>query len=325
MRRIKQMKNQLTVLSFGGGQDSTAILLKLLYDKAFRQKYAPGDLVVVMSDTGDEHDYTIEHVKKIKILCAAHGIEFFHLTSDLGYHVDSWQNLIAPQLRDVGGEFKPTLVQLNTKTCTLQLKIGPIYKWLDEYINTKYSYGIPLSKKTTSGRGHDKRAIKRFGQENGNIRVLIGFAFGEEKRMIKSQRQEAKDHASKKDFWQYISRDFPLIDCKWGRAECQEYMSKFGLTVKPSNCMRCPYMSPEELLWLSRTAPAKYAEWVTIEERKIERESGAEKNYGVLCKKELLPATLAKVQAKYAHLSDAELDAFLENYKMNHGCAKGSY
>lgn len=53
----------LTILSFGAGQDSTALLYKIILDKDFRNEYAPNDLVVIMADTKNEHDKTIAHRK----------------------------------------------------------------------------------------------------------------------------------------------------------------------------------------------------------------------------------------------------------------------
>lgn len=195
---------KLTVLSYGGGQDSAALLLLYIFNPEFRQRFAQGDFIVVMSDTGDEHEHTLQWVTLTKKLCAAHKIPFFHLKKEMGYHVDSWPDLISPQLRDEGADFKPTLVQLGTKTCTLQLKLGPIYKFLDEWINQQYGYGFDIDEKS---RGCRKRAIKRFGEENGKIKVLIGFAYGEENRAEKSKRLETKQHAAKEDtFWKHIAR-----------------------------------------------------------------------------------------------------------------------
>lgn len=316
-------KKQLTVLSYGGGQDSAALLLLYISDPAFRARYAPGEFVVIMSDTGDEHPHTMDWINQTKKLCTVHNIPFFHLTKDQGYHVESWPDLISPQLRNEGGEFKPTLVQLGTKTCTLQLKLGPIYKFLDEYVNERFGYGLEINQKS---RGCGKRAIKRFGEENGKIRVLIGFAKGEESRAEKSKRLEERQHAAKEDsFWKHIAREFPLIDLGMDRAACQGLIGSKGFMVLPSNCMRCPYMSAEELYWLHLNAPAKFNEWVQIEQRKLSRHNGAEKNHGVFNSKDTLVVKLEKVKAKYAHLANDALKAFLHEYKMSHGCGSGGY
>lgn len=44
--------SNLTVLSMGLGQDSTAILFKIVFDAEFRARYAPEKLLVLFSDTG---------------------------------------------------------------------------------------------------------------------------------------------------------------------------------------------------------------------------------------------------------------------------------
>lgn len=312
---------RLTVLSFGGGQDSTEILYKYAYDAAFRLEYAPEGFVVIMSDTKNEHPHTYAHVQEIKRFCILHGIEFHLLTSDMGFHVESWPDLITPQTRVEGGKFKPTLVQLGTKTCTLQLKIGPIYKFLDEWINTKYGYGFKVQPR----RGCLKQAITRFGEENGHIDVLIGFAAGEESRMNRSLRQEAKDQL-KPGFWKYIRRRFPLVDLGLDRAACQADIVKMGHKVPyPSNCMRCPYMSPEELLWLSIHQPKELKEWEAIEAAKLVRFEGVEKNHGVFNTKRSIRDRLELAEKKYAHLTHEELMNFLDNHKMNHGCGSGGH
>jgi hypothetical protein len=317
-------KVHLTVLSFGGGQDSTAMLYKYVYDESWRKKYAPGDFLVVQSDTGDEHDHTWEHVQEVKRFCLIHKIEFVHLTSDMGYHSPAWPNIIEPQMRGADSEFTPTLIQLGTKTCTLKVKVDPIYKYLDAWINTKYGYGLKVNPKT---QGCGKAAFKRFFQENGHIDVLIGYAAGEESRAEKSKRLEEKQQASKEDsFWKTIHRVFPLVEEGLDRAACQEYIKSVGHAVPfPSNCMRCPYMSAEELLWLSINHPIKFEEWCQMEQAKLDRHQGAEKNHGVFNTKKTIRDRLVVVQAKYKDMPAAKLTALLEHHKMNHGCGSGGY
>jgi hypothetical protein len=364
---------QLTILSFGGGQDSATILWMYINDyNGFRAKYVPGDFVVVMSDTGNEHKHTYKYLETTKALCKKHGIEFHFLRAKDGYHSKAWQNLIDPQLRPEGGEYKPTMVQLNTKSCTAKLKLDPIYKFVDEWINTKYAFGFPIAKT----RGCLKRAVKKFGQTYGKVNVIIGYAAGEEKRVNKSLAAEAKDHAFKvtsywrftakkievngkkvvarcrytgkpipdyytsgpkkgqakirkittKEPWQkFIKRQFPLIDMGMDRSACQEYIAQYGEVPFPSNCLLCPYMSAEELLWLSRQEPEWFATWCKIEDAKIKRHEGTDKNYGVMCSSVLLRERLETVKAKYAHMDDESLDAFLHDYKMNHGCGASGH
>lgn len=83
----------LTVLSFGGGQDSTAILIRLALDPEFRARYAPGRLLAAMSDTGNEHPETYSHIEWARGFCESHGIEFRFITAADGYHSQAWRDL----------------------------------------------------------------------------------------------------------------------------------------------------------------------------------------------------------------------------------------
>ena len=319
-----RLQQGLTVLSFGGGQDSTAILLKMLYNPVWRRKYAPGKLVVIMSDTGNEHPYTYEHVNKMKGLCASKGIPFFLITADMGYHTPAWPDLLTPQLRESGGKFKTTMVQLKTKTCTDKLKIVPIYKFLDWWLNEEMGYGFARDQYGACG----KQAYRKFVADHGPIRVLLGFAKGEESRADKSRKLEAsqarqleKELAKGKvGPWEaHLRRIYPLIEEGMDRQACAEYIeSTAGYEVMPSNCMLCPYQSLPEILWLYRNHPTMWETWVRIEANKIQRYEGKiEKNHGVYNTKKLLPHKLQEAQAKFGHMTDSEL----HEYKKFHGCA----
>ena len=310
----------LTVLSFGGGQDSTALLLLYIHDKSFRETYAPGDFMVVMSDTGNEHQYTYDHVKHIQNLCKQHKIEFHFLEKGDKYHTGAWPDLITPQTRKKGDEYKRTMVQLGTKSCTDKLKLGPIYKFLDEWINEKY---FDSFHKINSTRGCLKKPIRRFCEEKGSIRMMIGFAYGEEKRAISCRRVEAKKIGS--GAWdEKILKSFPLIDLEMDRDKCQKYIEdQLGYCPMPSNCILCPYMSGAELVWLHRNDKKMFDLWVQIEKNKMDhdREEGVEKNNGVFSSKLTIKEKLVKAMIKYGDWDDKQLD----HYKNNHGCGSSAY
>lgn len=166
----EEREPELTVLSYGGGQDSDAIKLKLAYDDCFRRKYAPRRLLVLMSDTGDEHEETLVHVEYTKDFCRRHGIEFHHITPDLGFHSRGWQSLPEFYRRT-----ETCGMNAGRKACTHQLKIRPLYNFLEGWIATEY--GTPHGRKT---------AFHRFRDRYGPVRMLIGIAKGEEHRLAKS-------------------------------------------------------------------------------------------------------------------------------------------
>ena len=307
----------LTVLSFGGGQDSTAILYKILYDEEFKRKYVAGDLIVIMAETGNEHDETYKHVEYINGLCLQHGIPFYFL-NDYTYTPNTWKGGLVSFY-----ESKNTCGGVSMhKTCTDNLKIKPIYKFLDEYVHTMYG---------TSSYG-SKKAIKEFAEKYGKINVIIGIASKEEKR--------ASLNLESPQVWfrLAINKVYPLLPEKMDRKACQEYIASVGHEVPlPSNCIICPFLSKAEMIYLYRMNRKWWDKLVQLEKNKIEywAESQKEKgmaNNGVLGAI-LLPEAIKKFiitpiektkpdGRKWGDLSDDEL---LE-YKMSHGhCVTSKY
>lgn len=311
----------LTVLSFGGGQDSTTILYKIVLDKEFRDKYVQGRLLVLMSDTGNEHPHTYDHVSFIAEFCMLHGIEFYLIDHNMGYHPRNW-----PTLQDNFRFYNTIMSVAFPKVCTDNLKIKPLYNFLDHYIAKEYfGYNgiIPP-------RG--KKYIKKFQKEYGTINVLIGIAAGEELRIAKSNNQRQK--ARQLDFFRKvrlpglkwmekcIRKIYPLAELGINRNACQQYILSVGLPLPfPSNCLMCPFASKIEILWLYRNYPNVFAEWVCYERAKLEKFIGKKNNLGVKGKL-TLEQVLEQAIQQYGHMTASELD----EYKMSHGhCVKSVY
>lgn len=305
---------KLSILSYGGGQDSTAILIKLIHDLDFRKKYAPEDLLVIFSDTGDEHPHTYKYIEEvIKPLCDRHSIEFIWLTPDMGFHSEAWPSLMGQFYRNdniMGCGFG--------QTCTDNLKIKPIYRAVCRYVNERYLYGM--------SREHGKVAFYDYYHRYGHkINVLLGIAREEERRLDQDWKESKYTPKWMKDCFE---KDYPLIDEGMNRRDCQEYISSMGYQVPfPSNCMRCHHMSKQELVWLERNYPEKFNEWVDREAAKIlknawkVKEGKIKSNLGVKGEK-LLPELLEEAKAQFGHWTNEEL----EDYKFSHGhCVKSSY
>lgn len=304
----------ITVLSFGGGQDSSAILFRLLRDPAERARLAPGKLLVVMSDTGNEHPETYQWLQVIEaeIKNNKHAdVEWHLLTKSKGFHAKSWPSLTEfwERTSTIGSKAYP-------KTCTDKLKIGPIYRFLESYL---------------TGSVNRKKGLKEYAQANGKIRVILGIAKNEEGR----QADPAKDAPWMRDS---IERVYPLLDWGWDRHTCQVYLQKEAKAIPPpSNCMFCPFISEIELLWLERFHPARLKEWMELEARKIAMNKHMEKvekldkrtgkmnvmnlNYGVWGTRRL-PEVLLEAKRKHRGITDTDLQV----YKMSHGhCSKAKF
>lgn len=300
---------KLTVLSLGLGQDSTALLYKYVYDKEFRQKYAPNDFIVIYCDTGNEFPETYKHNEFIKSFCKQHKIDYFVVEPSMGFHYNGWESL--------QNHFETYNSIMGTgllRTCTDKLKVQPFHNFLEDYLSNRYK--LPLGR---------KRAHKHFSSIHGPINILLGIASGEE------SRTRTKPFADK---WkaQSIRHVYPLIDLKMDRAACQNYIKEVGHDfVAPSNCIMCPFCSHQELLYIYRFEFKQYLQWVEYERKKFQRDNdrGKDKVYGVKGKwiaRENRPYTLVdalqEAKDRYGHLNDNELI----EYRMSHGhCVQSTY
>lgn len=299
-------QNQLTVLSFGAGQDSSFILYMIITFGWFRKKYVKGKLIVIFSDTGNEHQHTYTHLEYIKNLCIQYKIEFYILSKSK-YHPNTWKTLDHQYKKN-----KNIMSMMFPRSCTDNLKIKPIYNFLDHYIGRKfYQY---KSRKRPKG----KHFIKRYAIDHGKINVLIGIASDEERRISKDNSNEP--------IWfrNSIKKVYPLITEGVNRQDIHD-QHKNVLNLKlpfPSNCLKCPFISKIELLWLYRFETAVYYDWVNDELEKIKKYEGKSiKNLGVKGEK-LLPQILEEAIQEFGHMTDEELT----EYKMSHGhCVMSSY
>ncbi|SMP86043.1 hypothetical protein SAMN06313486_10183 [Epsilonproteobacteria bacterium SCGC AD-308-P11] len=313
---MKENFSDLTILSFGGGQDSTTILYKLIFDEIFKATYSSTRLLVLFADTGNEHPFTYQYMETtIKPLCKEHNIEFVSITNDMGYHGATWQSLTG-QWQNA----KPTIGSVAyMKTCTHNLKLNPQYRFVEKWISENF-VDIPYNKR--------KRGFEFFAKFYGKIRWLVGIAKGEENRVADASAETA--------LWkkQAIVVQYPLIEIALDRQGCQDYINSIGYEIPmPSNCMYCPYGSNHmEILWLKKTYPDRFNEWVELEQAKLDAWIETPKNLGVCGKlhKEgdrkgnafTLLDLLAEAKSKYPNVSLAQLNEF----KWSHGhCVSSKY
>ncbi len=295
---------ELTLFSFGGGQDSWAILLKLIFDKTFRQNYAPKNLLVKMSDTGWEHPKTYLFTARAAALCKKHNIEFHLIKSEMGFHPKTWQHLTDNWEKNntVGSVTFP-------QTCTDNIKIKVVDKFSAHWIKANYSIKSTLN----------HQIYKEFFYKYGRIHRILGIASGEEKR-LGNQKHFPK---WKQQTMKYV---YPLVDLGVDRAKAQKIIRSYGFDVPPpSNCTICFFMQDPELIWLYRNLPAHFWHWVKLERNKRNKYRALglaeNKNHGPFGKKTIIQKLKSAI-VKYGHWSTEQL----EEYKMSHGhCNKSKF
>lgn len=297
----------VTILWYGGGQDSTAILFKSVYDESFKEKFITGDLVVVCSDTGNEFPETYDYINEIvKPFCNSHKIHFTHITPDMGHHPKTWHSLQA-QFEKNNRVMSVTF----PKTCTDNLKIKPCYNYLEQYLKEKYGF---IGNKP-------KSVFYEYVRQFGKLNVIIGFGADEIERI---ENNVIKKDLSPKFVKNCINKIYPLVDIGFSRYDCQQAIKNYGYKVPPpSNCMMCPFASMQEILYLYRAHPSEYKKWVNYEKKKLEKDNEKCKpiNNGVKGNLTLVQYT-KKAIAKYGHMTIKEL----KEYRFSHGhCVKSKY
>lgn len=311
---------KLTVLSFGAGQDSTYILYKIIRDPAYRQRFVQGRLIVLMSDTGNEHRHTYEHVQFIRQLCIDNNIEFYFITADMGYHPNTWPSLESQMIKN-----NSIMSMMMPRSCTDNLKIKPIYNFLNVWIaNNIYAQGIGSDTR-------NRKWITQYFNDHGKIDVMIGIAAGEESRVSVTKKDKKAAQLNlfckpKKavNVWmaKCINRTYPMITEGIDRQGAQDYINVTPWPLPfPSNCKFCPFLTKQEILWQYRFYPEDFNQWVIYEENKLNRNPGHPRNLGVKGVK-LLPEILAEAIAEFGDWTDEQLN----EYKMSHGhCVKSVY
>jgi hypothetical protein len=255
---------KLTLLSYGGGQQSTSLLHKYVYDAEFRKTYAPERYLVAMADTGAEHPETYEHVRYTQEFCDKHGIEFHHVTAALGYHTGDWRGGLMGMF---AAKSVITSAAFPMASCTMSLKVSPLYKWFEDWIAREYGF-----------EAGEKKALKAYAKTFGEkISVQIGFGLGEESRAGRALDAQTAfafhcDAKRSDPIWmqESIEKTFPLIDIGFDRTASQEYTRSVGEPVPwPSACFACHWKSDFDVLWTLLRYPDLFARWEEAEDRKL--------------------------------------------------------
>lgn len=291
----------MTVFSFGAGQESTRLLHQIATDPEFRKRHVIGHLLVVGADTGDEHDYTYENIVWAKSFCKQHGIDFYWVAPDMGFHPKTWHSLTDQYKRNASigsAAFR--------QSCTDNLKVKVVDNFVESWLCVKHGTFYPSR----------KNVFYQHIANYGTIRLILGFAKGEEARTSNDNKYDP--------VWKKLSMDryYPLLREGIDRQNCINYNEvHIPHKVWPSNCMRCFYQSDQEVLWLFRFRRSKFDEWVQMEAAKLEKYKDEPKNYGVYGKITLIEK-LEKAQILYGHWTDEQL----YEYKYSHGhCIKSKY
>jgi len=223
----------LTVISYGGGVQSTALVVLAATGRLpFKVDAA------LFANVGDdsEHPATLDYVRDIAIPWAAErGLPIHELkrVKRDGTEETLWGRLMKPESRSLPIPVRmPDTGAPGTRSCTKDFKITVVGKWLKAH-----------------GANRDDPAT-----------VCIGISTDEITR-VSNKRVEP-----------YERPVYPLIDLGLDRSACQRVIAEAGLPVPgKSSCFFCPFHRPQMWAEMRRDEPVLFFKAADLEATLIER------------------------------------------------------
>lgn len=232
----KKSKTMPRVLSYGGGLDSFAILVRSIEindkpDVAIFMDVA-GGTEKKDSPVPGEWPGTYRHIREIVIpMCKKAGIEFVWLGPQIPVRAGTpGESRSLFEWMEVRGQIP---VSNEKRICTTVAKVERFETWMRQ----------------------------RYGDQR--IEVWIGFEAGEERRI----KKDPNAHLTA----QRVNR-FPLYEWQWCRCRAEQYVRSKKLPVpRKSACVFCPFGQMTEWQTFARELPKLFAMVVKMEKAKFDK------------------------------------------------------
>ena len=225
-----------TVVSFGGGVQSTALAILYLEGRL------PRPDLFMFSDTGDEPHFVYSHVEKWKAIIEAEGMEFMivrHPEAPLSQHV-----LSRIESDRKGISYPPLYVERQQEHRTGRM---PLWRGCTKTFKSRM-----LDKMTKEWYG--KKELRGW-KGDPVITKVLGISYDEMQRMRTSQVN-----------WYEFS--YPLIDLKITRADCHAIIKRAGYPEAPrSACTFCPFHNDEHWRWMRDNHPDVFEEAAVFDDK----------------------------------------------------------
>lgn len=236
------MSEQLRTVSYGGGVQSTALLVLA----AERRIDFP---LFLFANVGadSENPRTLDFVEQYaKPYAAAHGIELVELQRTVrGGHPETlWGRLTKDQSRSLPIPVRMSNGAPGRRSCTADFKIAVVVKEIKRRL---FAQG-DMSRKRNQHIVH-RPAV-----------TAIGFSLDEWERMTSSTPHKCQQLV------------YPLIDMRLDRHACTQIIHRAGLPVPPkSSCFFCPFHNLREWRRLRDEQPTEFERAVWLEDHLNER------------------------------------------------------
>ena len=248
----------LTVISYGGGVQSTAMLVLACQGKL---GYPVTDALFANVGDDSEHPGTLEFVRNVAVPYAAeHGITVHELkrVKRTGDVETLWGRLMKEDSRSLPIPIRMDNGAPGTRSCTKDFKIAVVGKWLK-----------------ANGANKDNPAT-----------VCIGISTDEIQR-VSNKRVEP-----------YEQPVYPLIHLGLDRSSCQKLIAEAGLPVPPkSSCFFCPFHRPLMWAEMRRDEPELFWKSAELEATLNKRRDKLGKDHVYLTRfAKPLPEAIAEAQ-----------------------------
>jgi len=206
-------------MSFGGGVQSTALAMLSLTCDPRLLEVTNGRIpeMYLFADPGDERLATYQHVWEMAHLLTDEGFSFIttycgSLMSSLIGDAENGSNTVSIPFWVQGPRGNPVPMR---RGCTSTYKIDEITKAAKKYFGVRRKNGY------------------RGGYLDSPVELWLGISYDEVQRMKESKVQ-----------WNKIAH--PLIDMRWTRGHCLEYLDSLGISAPRSSCVYCPFHGSKE-------------------------------------------------------------------------------
>lgn len=218
-----------TYLSFGGGVQSTALMIL----SAKRLKGCGKATAAIFADTGGELPATYDHIHRMQEFGDKHKLPLFITTKG---------NLEEDVLVGVGKSHAsipafiktPTGRGVQRRLCTYDFKLMAIISKTRELLGLE--------------KGERAKGVYK-------TQAMMGISFDEVVRMKPSKTE-------------WITNIYPLVDARLTRQDCKEIIKEHGFEVPPrSSCYFCPYHRDRYWAWLKKTYPDQFDRAVEFDKK----------------------------------------------------------
>jgi 3'-phosphoadenosine 5'-phosphosulfate sulfotransferase (PAPS reductase)/FAD synthetase len=279
------MNKQPLIVSWGGGKNSTALIVGLW------QRGIIPDLIL-FADTGGEKPETYQFIKTFSAWLGTHGMPQLITVSSASptrtLENDCLQRGTLPS------------IAFGFKTCSQRWKVEPMDKFLNSWqpaldawrLGSKCVQAIGIHADEAHRVPALKAVIPNDSQESLFAEIIP--------LQPKQQSEKAARTARKYEFW------YPLIDWDWGQEECENAIRESDLPMPPkSACFFCPSNKKHEILELRDSHPE-------LLERALQMEDKARPNLGTVAglgRNYAWRDFVERVDAEHAFLQDDTVSA----------------